>query len=358
MKLRMPDYYKDFKCIADSCKDSCCSAGWEIEIDDKTMNKYNIVSGEFGNKLNKNISHLNGCNNFILNKDNTCPFFINGLCEIYIKLGEKNLCKICSEHPRYYEWFDGLKEGGIGLCCEEAARIIISNIKKFSTYDINIPDEEFDEYNKDLYTYLKSARKKIINHLEDTSFDFNNRIRNVIWYGNILQQNIDFDLFDDDKIVNIVKTDTTYYSGIIDIFKFLSDLEINNENWIMLINNAIKTYENDSSKFSKFEESCPEIQNYLKNLSIYFIWRYFIKGCFDGDVLSKVKFMGLSIYVIKWLMFCKWVNAGSISLSDCIDISKKYSEEIEYCDENLLKIFNESYCLNYFSTESFLKYFN
>ena len=51
MKLRFPEYYKQFKCIANNCKDSCCSAGWEIDIDKKTLELYKKVPGEFGEKL-------------------------------------------------------------------------------------------------------------------------------------------------------------------------------------------------------------------------------------------------------------------------------------------------------------------
>ena len=31
MKLRVPDYYYDFKCIGGDCTDSCC-IGWELDI--------------------------------------------------------------------------------------------------------------------------------------------------------------------------------------------------------------------------------------------------------------------------------------------------------------------------------------
>ena len=34
-----PEYYKEFKCIADKCPDTCC-AGWKIMIDDKSLEKY------------------------------------------------------------------------------------------------------------------------------------------------------------------------------------------------------------------------------------------------------------------------------------------------------------------------------
>ena len=38
MILRVPFYYKEFHCIADACKDSCC-IGWEIDIDEETARR-------------------------------------------------------------------------------------------------------------------------------------------------------------------------------------------------------------------------------------------------------------------------------------------------------------------------------
>ena len=33
MLYTIPDYYKEFQCIADQCEHSCC-IGWEIDVDD------------------------------------------------------------------------------------------------------------------------------------------------------------------------------------------------------------------------------------------------------------------------------------------------------------------------------------
>ena len=46
MKLRTPDYFDEFKCIADKCEDTCC-AGWGIVIDDKSYEKYLSIEGKF-----------------------------------------------------------------------------------------------------------------------------------------------------------------------------------------------------------------------------------------------------------------------------------------------------------------------
>lgn len=46
MQYTIPDYYKEFTCIADKCEDTCC-AGWKIVIDKKSLNKYKHVKGKF-----------------------------------------------------------------------------------------------------------------------------------------------------------------------------------------------------------------------------------------------------------------------------------------------------------------------
>ena len=72
MKIRVPEYFKEFKCIASKCEDTCC-AGWGIVIDDETYKHYQNVQGEFGKRLRSEIVHEAGENIFVL-KENNCPF--------------------------------------------------------------------------------------------------------------------------------------------------------------------------------------------------------------------------------------------------------------------------------------------
>ena len=49
MKIRTPEYYKDFKCIAGACTDTCC-AGWDVDVDEKSYDYYKTVAGSFGQR--------------------------------------------------------------------------------------------------------------------------------------------------------------------------------------------------------------------------------------------------------------------------------------------------------------------
>ena len=55
MKTVYPDYYNDFRCIADKCRHNCC-IGWEIDIDHESLELYSSVEGDFGKRLRANIS--------------------------------------------------------------------------------------------------------------------------------------------------------------------------------------------------------------------------------------------------------------------------------------------------------------
>ena len=332
--------------------------GWEIDIDNKTAERYKNWPGEIGDKLRKNINFGNP-SQFKLNKKHTCAFLNdNHLCELCLTIGEENLCYICKEHPRYYEWFDGIKEAGVGLCCEEAARLILSFDEKFSTYEKEIEFDDCDDYDKELYNYLFSAREKIINYLDSDGIDIETKIRNILWYAHTLQQNIDNELLDDEEIIDIKKLEKNdekinILGSIID---FYLKLEPNDITWFSglekIKNNSKKYYEN----LNIFNEKNTEKNNYLKNISIYFVWRYFMKATFDGDVLSRIKLMATSIKIIDFLFFNEF-EQNALSLESAIDVVRRYSEEIEYCDENIQCLADASYEQEIFSTENLMKLF-
>ena len=45
MKIVTPAYYKDFKCIAGACTDTCC-AGWDVDVDEASYKHYREASGK------------------------------------------------------------------------------------------------------------------------------------------------------------------------------------------------------------------------------------------------------------------------------------------------------------------------
>ena len=126
MELFAPKYYEKFSCIADKCRHSCC-VGWEIGIDARTLAKYSALDGDYAESIRQSIES-GETPHFRLCADGKCAHLDErGLCRIISKVGEDALCAICREHPRFYHTAGGVREVGLGLCCEEACRIILSS---------------------------------------------------------------------------------------------------------------------------------------------------------------------------------------------------------------------------------------
>ncbi len=325
MKLRYPLYYKKFSCIAHNCSDNCC-IGWEIDIDSDTEEYYRSVEGSFGKRLRENIE--NG--SFRLCGER-CPFLNEkNLCDIIINLGEEHLCHICDRHPRYFGWYGSVKEAGIGLSCEEAARLILTE-GNTSFAEEDIPNEETDETDPHLQLFLENARKQIFDLLEK-DIPFAQKVSSLISYAEELQDCLDFGIY----VLPVIEEHHEECSEA-DLNKFVS---------------AFSRFEPIDSVWSdcltSLRDKKPCVNaDYLSNILIYFIWRYFMQSVFDGDALSKIY-----IAVIGALMISLMANGDD--LSSYIEASKLYSKEMDYCEENmelLSALIYEEYA---FSAESLL----
>lgn len=167
MKLYAPSYYKKFKCIADKCSHSCC-IGWEIDIDPETQEKYDALTGGYGEKIKESIE-ISDTPHFKLQKNDRCPHLNKqGLCNIITNLGEGYLCEICREHPRFYNFTPQGCEVGLGMACEEACRVILST--DFDGNLTEIGELDGDACYEDLDTL--PLRKRVIDLLAtDTPYE-------------------------------------------------------------------------------------------------------------------------------------------------------------------------------------------
>ena len=174
MKLFAPKYYKDFVCIADRCKHSCC-VGWEIDIDEKTAKKYAALKNGYGKAIKESVE-FEETPHFKLCETDRCPHLAeSGLCNIILSLGESYLCDICREHPRFYNYTVRGKEVGLGMSCEEAARIILNSDDYSET--IEIVDVEGDPEYLDFDAIAE--RNTIYAILKNNSLNYSDKLRAI-----------------------------------------------------------------------------------------------------------------------------------------------------------------------------------
>lgn len=361
MKIRVPEYFKDFKCIASECEDTCC-AGWGIVIDDETYDKYQKVDGAFGDRLKSEIVNDAGENIFVL-KGNDCPFLNeNKLCDIYNELGEGGLCYTCRQYPRYLEEFGSLREMGISLSCPEAARIILRDSKK-ATFELSENNEEvtgYNDINARLYIELMQCRKIVFDILQDRSIELNSRAAIVISFVKEIQDKIDENEIGDIKDIREKYNNESFikellcsleqyknkkndkYNNMHEYFNVFKNLKHINPNDPLGLDDAIRYFwqsEDDKeiylSKNDSFNKYYEESMYKFEHILVYFIFRYFMKAVFDYDVSAKVKMAIVSYLMIKELSVVRFTEEGDFTEEDIVDIAHTYSKDIEHLEENI-----------------------
>ena len=193
MKIVTPHYYKDFKCIAGACTDTCC-AGWDVDVDDKSYRYYKTVDGNFGKRLKSvMVPEKEGGCTFTL-QNGRCPFLNdNNLCDLYIALGEDKLCDTCAEFPRFINEYGSVKEIGIAPSCKTAGEIIF-NYDKVLTFDEEEDGKPLTGYNDIdgfLYMQLRNARKCAYDIIQNKKYTPDEVCLILIEYSIRIQKHMD-----------------------------------------------------------------------------------------------------------------------------------------------------------------------
>lgn len=196
MKVNMfiPKYMLTFKCIGPECVDTCC-AGWDINIDEDTYEKYINSTGKLKELVhgkireNRNSSDYLNKGFMILKENNKCPFLNdNLLCDIHGGVGEENLCITCKRFPRVYNIVDGVYEkSGLPSCPEICTKALLNKDKmEFieieevvdeSAIEIRrIIDTEIFEGSDSLLQYFWDIRVNSINIMQNRSFSIEERL--------------------------------------------------------------------------------------------------------------------------------------------------------------------------------------
>lgn len=128
LKTIYPLFFTRFSCAADGCKHSCCSAGWEIDVDEATAAMYQQLPGALGDELRANLKWQDGVYSLQMQENKSCPFLNEkGLCRLILEIGEEAICDICRYHPRFYTEVDDYELAGTGLCCEVTCEQLLNN---------------------------------------------------------------------------------------------------------------------------------------------------------------------------------------------------------------------------------------
>ena len=328
-----PSYAKDFHCIADRCRDSCC-IGWEIYADADTLEKYETMDGALGADIRKSLSR-EGC--FMLGEDLRCPHLLkSGLCRIICEAGEDALCDICREHPRFYNYFGGVCEWGVGLSCESAARLILS-AKNPLCFEKEERDEASEDCDEVLFALLSKEREKMLLLASDEKIAFFQKLSILEIWAEELQnfienKNISKDLFAFSDIFNKEEP-------------FFQEERMHKYRSIVLSLEPLSPVWMERCERVSLPNGNAQSQEEFSRLLAYFIFRYFLTSAMEGDCMAG---MGLAIFSAAWI-YALCESEGRKSCEEIAEAAKDFSKETEYSEDNrdavldAFSAFNESF---------------
>ena len=384
MKLVTPKYYKEFKCIAGACTDTCC-AGWDVDVDKKANEFYKNVQGPFGERL-KSVSKQDaegGCT-FTLTKDRRCPFLNNeNLCDLFIELGEDKLCDTCAEFPRYINNYGSVKELGIAPSCKSAGEIIFAQRGMIDINEEDIDEEiQMNDIDPFVYMLLRRARKLCFNLINDKDYKLGERIAAMLAMSRDVQRLLDMQ--EDDQIGNVLKAyenkelvdnavenirnrrkdtktliaiklgipeEAKYFEKIRHYFDKFEGMEVINPDWDKVCQ-AVDTMFNDLKESKKAIELKDEFNEYMNDrerleeydqLFNYTIFRYILDAVNDYDLLLKTTICIVWYIVLKVADMAVWyVNGKSLNFTQQVDIAHLYSRQFEHSYSNF-EVYNEKF---------------
>lgn len=378
MIYTIPDYYKQFRCIADKCEDTCC-AGWQIVIDKKSLKKYKKIRGSFMQRLRWSIDWKQSI--FRQDEEKRCAFLNEqNLCDLYTACGEESLCKTCKQYPRHIEEFEGVREITLSISCPEVARILMERKEQvtFLSYEKE-GEEEYEDFDPFFFSILEDARKAMIEILQNRTLPIRNRVLLVLGMAHDMQGRINrqemFDCFSviekytgekaklqAENYIEQLKQGINWKSpyetgnkrcgkGFVamtrEMFDKQYELELLREEWDMLLqetevilySEGENAYQEKIKAFQAWMDKNTDMDIHLEQLLVYFLFTYFPGAVYDGELYAKIQMAVYGTWMIRELWMAKWLkNEKSIALEEMTDLVYRFSREVEHSDENLKRV--------------------
>ncbi|MDY3919740.1 MAG: flagellin lysine-N-methylase [Candidatus Limivivens sp.] len=371
MRLRIPSYYRKFRCLAGSCRHSCC-IGWEIDIDEDTFDYYREIGGDFGDRLKRHMKQEE-VNSFTLTEEGRCPFLNReNLCDICIELGEEALSEVCTEYPRFVTEYADVREKSMALSCEEVGRLIFESREPFSYEEIKQTDyeafsedfdpeapEEWDAFSPDdpaWYEPIEKARDAAIGLLQKRNLTIAQRISVLLGFGKavqdkirleqpgeILQVIVDFrEKLEQGSLETYSLDPPEILGGFEERFRIYEELEVLDEEWRETLAHVTACFSGPEKEkryadwHRRFEEFYRKREYEYEHLLVYFVFRYTMQTVYDCNFMSHMCYAAASLLMIQDMDVVRFMDQGGrFTLEDRIDLARIYSREVEHSEENL-----------------------
>lgn len=383
MKVMTPHYYKDFRCIAGVCTDTCC-AGWDVDVDKNSYKYYKTVKGAFGKRLKSvMVPSQDGECTFTLKEGGRCPFLNDdNLCDLYIELGEDKLCETCAEFPRFINDYGNIREIGIAPSCKTAGELMFSYKDEltFDTVEDNSLTPEPNDIDAYTYMQLRQARIVAFGIISDRDISIFERLMLYLNYAKRIQKHLDAErdeliagvakrfcgpdyreklldklksrvavlpdkLQDGDTVKSTPEMRKSYgnrlIKGLRHFFDDFKGMEVINSDWnihVARVRQFLDGLADDSelaAVMKDYHAGSEAFAHEYEQLAMYYVYRYMLDAVNDYDVLLKAKNAVIGILAVD-IMAAANRAAGQQSdfrkpdFTMRVDIAHLYSRQFEH----------------------------
>ena len=324
MERTVWNVYKQFRCIAQACPDSCCQ-GWEVDVDEAAAAYYRTLPGALGDRLRQVLKTENGATYMAL-ENSRCPMWRqDGLCRIQAELEHDALCQVCREYPRLHMDYGDFSEYGLELSCPEAARLLFQGV---TVQTETVPGGEEPEYDGEVMPILRRSREEMLSFWEQTDLPVPQALAVTLLYAHQVQAAIDggdYPMFLPEVCLQTGK-ECAGAGDIYSILVFFKNLEILTDHWKQRLS---------SPRWGNWDPK-------LRHMALYLIRRYWLQAVWDYDLVCRVKFAVIA---------CILVNALG---GDAEKTAQLFSKEIENDPDNREAILDAAYSSSAFTDANLL----
>lgn len=310
MKIVKPTFYKNFKCIAGDCPDSCCQ-GWEVDADSDSLEYYKTLDNslEIKKRIDSVLSKDEFDNTiFTLAPKKRCPFLNDeNLCDMHIAIGGEHTPYTCRTFPRFIYDFGATREIGISFSCPVASDMMYNTESFDFETEVNSDLPTLNDIDAEKYFLLYKGRAEAYKIAKDKNKSIRERLNDLLDLGVLLQEKLfPYDEGGDDI-------------AFFDVFK---NPELINLEWKERVENfSLKQVSDTQSN---------------ENILMYFLYKYLMQAVYDDDALSKIKMAVLGVLINTYFGEDSWT----------VHLWSKETEHSQYNMDRYKKLLKSADCLS------------
>lgn len=310
MKIVKPTFYKNFKCIAGDCPDSCCQ-GWEVDADSDSLEYYKTLDNslEIKKRIDSVLSKDEFDNTiFTLAPKKRCPFLNDeNLCDMHIAIGGEHTPYTCRTFPRFIYDFGATREIGISFSCPVASDMMYNTESFDFETEVNSDLPTLNDIDAEKYFLLYKGRAEAYKIAKDKNKSIRERLNDLLDLGVLLKEKLfPYDEGGDDI-------------AFFDVFK---NPELINPEWKEKVENfSLKQVSDTQSN---------------ENILMYFLYKYLMQAVYDDDALSKIKMAVLGVLINTYFGEDSWT----------VHLWSKETEHSQYNMDRYKKLLKSADCLS------------